>query len=88
MLNSNDNPKITLSAPLNSKEELFDHLLPLLDEEPEFDENLMDYGLTSIDVMKLVTGLREGGVEVKFEDLAKSLSIDGIWQCIFQARGV
>jgi len=68
--------------PLSSKEALYNYLLPLLDEEPEHDENLIDYGLTSIDVMKLVSALREGGVEINFDDLARALSIDGIWAAI------
>jgi len=65
-----------------TKDDLSAYLLPLLDEEPEPDDNLMDYGLSSIDMMKLVTHLRENGVDVSFDDLARAISIDGIWACI------
>ncbi|MBJ3778762.1 phosphopantetheine-binding protein [Acuticoccus mangrovi] len=53
-------------------------LAPFLDDVPEDDDNLMDFGLTSIAAMQLVGEWRAAGHAVSFVDLAKNPTIAGI----------
>lgn len=75
-------PAIKGAAP--SKEALRRQVRRFLDEEPEDDDNLMDFGLTSIDVMKLVTEWKAADIEIDFIALARRPTIDGMWQLLQQ----
>ncbi|AUH52051.1 isochorismatase [Chromobacterium sp. ATCC 53434] len=46
------------------------------------DDNLLDYGLDSIRVMELVGRWREQGLDIGFEDLARTPTLDGWWAAI------
>jgi len=57
-------------------------LLTMIDEdESEFDpdENLIDYGLDSIQVMALVAQWKKRGISVEFEELAITPTFNGWW---------
>ncbi|CNH86411.1 Isochorismatase [Yersinia massiliensis] len=65
-----------------SKDELKQQLLALVDESAEdFDENenLINYGLSSVHIMALATQWRQQGIELNFVDLAKSPSLNNWW---------
>lgn len=49
------------------------------DESLAGDDNLIDYGLDSVQVMALVAEWSKLGVKVSFEDLARAPSLDGWW---------
>lgn len=64
-------------------------LLELIGEDAESfdaDENLMDYGLDSVQVMELVGELKQQGIALEFEDLARWPSLNGWWALIQQQR--
>ncbi|MGD9544284.1 MAG: isochorismatase family protein [Methylocystis sp.] len=72
-------------AALLTREDIKKQLLSALEvEEAEFDadENLIDYGLDSVQVMMLVTEWRRRGVDVGFEELAKNPTLNGWWEII------
>ncbi|WP_199699590.1 phosphopantetheine-binding protein [Notoacmeibacter ruber] len=71
--------------PRISKQSLREQLSRFLDEEPEDDDNLMDFGLTSIGAMKLVSEWKAAGIPVSFPELASNPTIDGIWD-LLQAK--
>ena len=50
------------------------------------DEELMDFGLDSIQMMNFVTQWREQGVEVSFAELAQAGSLNGWWALINQRQ--
>ena len=56
-----------------------------LDEEPQDDDNLMDFGLTSIAVMQLVWEWKEAGIAVSFTELATEPTLSGMWR-LLQAK--
>lgn len=79
------------SAPDNTstkaltKASLQAQLLSLIDEEEdEFDpdENLIDYGLDSVQIMSLLTEWRQQGVTLTFVELAKDPSLNHWWSLI------
>jgi len=73
-----------------TREALQARLLAMLDEvdEPfDPDENLLDYGLDSIQVMALLSEWREQGLELSFTDLAKTPTFNGWWAQIQQHGG-
>lgn len=59
----------------------------LIDDEGEFDpdENLLYYGLDSIHVMTVAGELRERGVHVTFEDLARAPTVNA-WCALVEER--
>ncbi|WP_231759250.1 isochorismatase family protein [Microbulbifer elongatus] len=64
-------------------------ILPLLEEdagEPERDENLIDYGLDSVQVMQLIGQWQQLGIELTFEDLAREPTLQGWWKLIEQKQ--
>ena len=65
---------------------LLDQLRPYLDagESPEGDENLIDYGLDSVQVMTLVSDWQRLGFEVNFAELAARPSLDS-WLALLGA---
>ncbi|MGX5219669.1 isochorismatase family protein [Pseudomonas segetis] len=72
------------TAPL-TRAALQARLLSMLDEldEPfDADENLLDYGLDSIQVMALLSEWRAEGLELSFTDLAKKPTLNGWWSLI------
>lgn len=71
-----------------SREALQQRLLALIDEldEPfDADENLMDYGLDSIQVMTLLGEWRARGIELSFTELARTPTLNA-WWTLLQAR--
>lgn len=73
-----------------TRESLQARLLTMLDEmdEPfDPDENLLDYGLDSIQIMTLLSEWREQGLELSFTDLAKTPTLNGWWALIGEHRG-
>ncbi|ATM86592.1 MULTISPECIES: isochorismatase family protein [Yersinia] len=70
-----------------SKDELKQQLLTLVDESAEdFDENenLINYGLSSVHIMTLATQWRQQGIELNFVDLAKNPSLNNWWKLLEQ----
>lgn len=65
-----------------SIETLREQLNRFLDEQPEDDDNLMDFGLTSIAVMQLVSEWKEVGVAVSFAELATEPTLSGMWKLL------
>ena len=65
-----------------SKDGLRARLAGLLKETPGDGDNLLDFGLDSITVMKLVDDWKAAGVAVDFADLAKRPTIDGWWELL------
>ncbi|WP_444930495.1 isochorismatase family protein [Microbulbifer sp. SSSA002] len=64
---------------------LKEQLLELIDEEPDLfdaDENLIDYGLDSAQLMGLITEWQKLGVHMTFEELAVAPSLNGWWRLI------
>ncbi|MFA0812326.1 isochorismatase family protein [Microbulbifer epialgicus] len=75
------------SEEIFTKALLHGQLLELIDEDPQFfdaDENLIDYGLDSAQLMGLISKWQKLGVHMTFEDLAVSPSLNGWWQLILQ----
>lgn len=70
-----------------SKQALRQQIMRFLDEEAEDDDNLMDFGLTSIDVMKLVAEWKKADIEIDFMELARRPTIDGMWQLLQREHG-
>ncbi|MTD40730.1 isochorismatase family protein [Erwinia sp. CPCC 100877] len=64
-----------------SKAQLRALILPLLDEsdEPEDDENLIDYGLDSVRMMALAARWRKVYADIDFVMLAKAPTLDAWW---------
>ncbi|WP_226665181.1 isochorismatase family protein [Microbulbifer aggregans] len=64
-------------------------ILPLLEEgagEPEADDNLIDYGLDSVQVMQLIGQWQPLGIHLTFEDLAREPTLQGWWELIEQKQ--
>ncbi len=63
------------------KAELRAMVLPLLedDDQPEDDDNLIDYGLDSVRVMTLAARWRQVHADIDFVSLAKDPNINGWW---------
>lgn len=50
------------------------------------DENLMDYGLDSVQVMNLIAQWEKFGIKVRFEELAEQPSVNAWWNLIEQKQ--
>lgn len=74
--------------PTASREWLQARVLELVEDETQLDpeENLIFYGLDSIQVMALAGELKERGVEVGFDDLARVPTLNAWWALIEQRR--
>lgn len=61
-------------------------IFAFLDEEDlqdfDADEELIDYGLDSIQIMSLVSKWKEQGIHVSFQELATSATLNGWWNLI------
>lgn len=70
--------------------ELKAQVLSFLDEEDveEFDpdEDLLNFGLDSLQIMNIVTRLRQQGIEVDFMELAQAGSLNHWWSIISQRQ--
>ncbi len=76
------------SLPAASREWLEARVLELVEDETELDpeENLILYGLDSLQVMKLAGELKERGVTVGFDELARVPTLAAWWALIEQKR--
>lgn len=59
--------------------------LPELQAELAAEDNLLDHGLDSVQVMELVSAWARQGVKVRFEDLAREPSLQAWWRVLSQA---
>ncbi|NIF18199.1 (2,3-dihydroxybenzoyl)adenylate synthase [Pantoea sp. Cy-639] len=71
----------------STRQWLHTRLVQLLEDGEELDpqENLIFYGLDSLQVMKLATELKARGIEVSFEELASSPTL-AQWWALVEAR--
>lgn len=60
----------------------------MIEDDCEIDpaENLIFYGLDSISVMTLAAELKQAGVTIAFEELAREPSVNGWWALIEERR--
>lgn len=72
------------AAPALSRDWLIARVKGLIEEEVDFDpdENLIYYGLDSVQVMMLSSELRERGVAVRFEELTRIPTLNAWWTLI------
>ncbi|WP_142850388.1 isochorismatase family protein [Telmatospirillum sp. J64-1] len=70
-----------------SREWLLARVRQLIDDEGDIDldENLLCYGLDSIQVMTLAGELRERGIQVSFEDLARAPTVNA-WCALIESQ--
>ncbi len=63
-------------------------MLELIEDDADLDpeENLIFYGLDSIQVMKLASELKERGIVVGFDELARVPTLNGWWALIESKR--
>ncbi|WP_040259657.1 isochorismatase family protein [Pseudomonas massiliensis] len=76
------------AAPRFDQAWLLAELAPYLDQDddlPEGSDNLMDYGLDSVQVMTLVSAWQRLGLEVSFAELAAQPTLDG-WLKIIRSK--
>lgn len=71
-----------------SRDWLRGHVLDLIEDDADLDpeENLIFYGLDSIQVMKLAAELKERGILVTFDELARVPTLNGWWSLIESKR--
>ena len=67
---------------------LHSRVLELIEDDADLDpeENLIFYGLDSIQVMKLASELKERGIVVGFDELARVPTLNGWWALIESKR--
>ncbi|MFC2251626.1 isochorismatase family protein [Labrys portucalensis] len=72
------------AAPALSRDWLVKRVRALIEEEVDFDpgENLIYYGLDSVQVMLLASELKERGVAVRFEELTRIPTLNAWWSLI------
>jgi mycobactin phenyloxazoline synthetase len=73
-------------VPVLTREELRDSLTELLGEQVRADENLIELGMDSIQLMGLTGRLRRRGIEVGFAELARRPTLAD-WWALLAARG-
>lgn len=57
-------------------------LLDEIDEDFTDEDNLLDYGLDSVQIMQLVNQWNKMGIELGFVELAQNPSVNGWWQLV------
>ncbi len=83
--------QLLASRPPLTREWLRQRLLQCIDAgEGEFDgdDNLMDYGLDSVQVMSLIAEWGKLGVKIKFEDLARTPTLNAWWNLLAERPGL
>ena len=81
--------QLMAAHPLLTREWLRQRVRQCIDaSEGEFtdDDNLMDYGLDSVQVMGLITEWGKLGVKIRFEDLAKTPTLRAWWELLAQRQ--
>lgn len=75
---------IDTAAPALSRDWLVERVRGLIEEEVDFDpdENLIYYGLDSVQVMLLASELKERGVAVRFDELTRIPTLNAWWSLI------
>lgn len=75
---------VDMAAPTLSRDWLVKRVRALIEEEVDFDpdENLIYYGLDSVQVMLLASELKERGVAVRFEELTRIPTLNAWWSLI------
>ena len=85
-----DTARLTGAVPksLPTREWLEARVLELIEDETELDpeENLIFYGLDSIQVMKLASELKDRSITVGFDELARTPTLNGWWDLIEHKR--
>lgn len=83
-----DSLAVPAVRPAATREWLQARVLELVEDETELDpeENLIFYGLDSVQVMVLAGELKERGVTVGFDDLARVPTLNAWWALIEQRR--
>lgn len=74
---------------LTDQDWLFERVAQLIDDDDEVidpDESLMFYGLDSIRVMTLAGELKERGIDLSFEELARNPTLNNWAQMIADYR--
>lgn len=76
------------ASPPLSRDWLTARVRSLIEEEADFnpDENLLYYGLDSVQVMMLASELKERGVAVRFEELTRIPTLNAWWTLIEQKQ--
>lgn len=67
---------------------LKNHLLSLIDEEEQAfdpDENLLDYGIDSVQIMAIISKWRDSGIESSFTELAEQPTFNA-WVALLQRK--
>lgn len=79
---------LTEAAPSLSRDWLIGRVTALIEDEVEVnpDENLIYYGLDSMQVMLLASELKERGIPVRFEELTRIPTLNAWWGLIEQKR--
>lgn len=62
--------------------------LPEGQEEPLEDDNLLDHGLDSLQLMELISGWSRQGLRLRFEDLAQGPSLKAWWALVEAAQAL
>lgn len=88
VISLNDLVSSTAEQPQLSQTDLHQRVLALLYDdiaEIDPDDNLLDYGLDSVQVMTLISEWQQRGITIQFEELARNPSLNAWWSLI-QAR--
>lgn len=62
--------------------------LPEGQEQPQDDDNLLDHGLDSLQLMELIAGWSRQGLRLRFEDLAQNPSLKAWWVLAQKAQAL
>jgi yersiniabactin nonribosomal peptide synthetase len=63
------------------------HALGLPVEAVRDDQNLVELGLTSLEVMRLVNRWRRQGIDLDYDDLAANPTFGHWWELLIASRG-